>query len=464
MNFCDKLQKIRKENNITQEQLADKLNVSRQAVSKWESGTAYPDTEKLIQISKLFKVSLDELINDNVDMIKTINKKKINFMETFDMVFESIRKVFSMFFAMKFWEKIKFLLEMAFVILAIYLASALINSVILGIVRRIFAFLPYKAYNVIDYIMYTVLYVAWIIIGILFFIRILKVRYLDYYVIVKDDTIDKPVVEEPIKELKENRDTKVVIRDPKDSSLSFFKGIAKVIVFLFKCMCVIILAPIVIAFIALFMLLAISLAYLFSGIFFNGITLGILGTIIFTYLIIKFLYNVIFNQKINYSKMFIVFITSIALIGIGIGVSFTALNSFTTYDENTLEKHDTSIEIPMNDRLIIDDLINISDDKIVIDNDLSNIKFDITTYGKGNPIYHSHIVYNQSDDGSDSFEMVYIYIDNDELEIFKQMVEDLKNKKINTYEGYNNAYEINKIYISRNNLEKIKENYHKLED
>lgn len=48
MKFSDKLQKLRKENNITQEGLADKLNVSRQAVSKWESGTGYPDTEKLI--------------------------------------------------------------------------------------------------------------------------------------------------------------------------------------------------------------------------------------------------------------------------------------------------------------------------------------------------------------------------------------------------------------------------------
>ena len=64
MKFCDKLQKIRKENNITQEGLADKLGVSRQAVSKWESGTAYPDTEKLIQMSKIFNISLDELVND----------------------------------------------------------------------------------------------------------------------------------------------------------------------------------------------------------------------------------------------------------------------------------------------------------------------------------------------------------------------------------------------------------------
>ena len=70
MEFSEKLQKIRKEHNITQELLADKLNVSRQAVSKWESGTSYPDTEKLIQISKLFNVSLDELINDNNEQKK----------------------------------------------------------------------------------------------------------------------------------------------------------------------------------------------------------------------------------------------------------------------------------------------------------------------------------------------------------------------------------------------------------
>ena len=83
MKFCDKLQKIRKENNITQEQLADRLNVSRQAVSKWESGLAYPDTEKLIQISKIFNTSLDELINDNKDSKVNKQIKKFNFMEMF---------------------------------------------------------------------------------------------------------------------------------------------------------------------------------------------------------------------------------------------------------------------------------------------------------------------------------------------------------------------------------------------
>ena len=50
MKFCDKLPKLRKENNLSQELLADKLGVSRQAVSKWESGSSYPDMEKMIDM------------------------------------------------------------------------------------------------------------------------------------------------------------------------------------------------------------------------------------------------------------------------------------------------------------------------------------------------------------------------------------------------------------------------------
>lgn len=67
MSFGEKLSKLRKENNYTQEQLADVLNVSRQSVSKWESDLAYPETEKLIKISELFNCSLDYLMKENCD-------------------------------------------------------------------------------------------------------------------------------------------------------------------------------------------------------------------------------------------------------------------------------------------------------------------------------------------------------------------------------------------------------------
>ena len=64
MIFSDKLQILRKNKGLTQEALADKLGVSRQAVAKWESGQVYPDIANLIQISDLMNVSVDYLVKD----------------------------------------------------------------------------------------------------------------------------------------------------------------------------------------------------------------------------------------------------------------------------------------------------------------------------------------------------------------------------------------------------------------
>ena len=63
MEFNEKLQQLRKQNNLTQEQLAEKLFVSRTAISKWESGKGYPNIESLKSISQLFSVSIDELLS-----------------------------------------------------------------------------------------------------------------------------------------------------------------------------------------------------------------------------------------------------------------------------------------------------------------------------------------------------------------------------------------------------------------
>ena len=62
MEFNNKLYELRKQKGFSQEELANRLNVSRQTVSKWEIGESTPDMEKLIAISDLFEISLDELV------------------------------------------------------------------------------------------------------------------------------------------------------------------------------------------------------------------------------------------------------------------------------------------------------------------------------------------------------------------------------------------------------------------
>ncbi len=64
MAFSEKLYELRKKGALSQEQLAEQLGVSRQAISKWESGKAVPETDTLISISKYFDVSLDYLVKE----------------------------------------------------------------------------------------------------------------------------------------------------------------------------------------------------------------------------------------------------------------------------------------------------------------------------------------------------------------------------------------------------------------
>lgn len=78
MIFSEKLQLIRKNKGLTQEELAEKLSVSRQAVAKWESGQAYPDITNLIQISNLFNVTVDYLVRDQECMINCADVMNTN--------------------------------------------------------------------------------------------------------------------------------------------------------------------------------------------------------------------------------------------------------------------------------------------------------------------------------------------------------------------------------------------------
>lgn len=83
MEFGEKIQKLRNQNKMTQEQLAEKLYVSRTAVSKWESGKGYPNIDSLKDIAKLFNKTIDELLSSEeiIDIAQkenTSNIKKAN--------------------------------------------------------------------------------------------------------------------------------------------------------------------------------------------------------------------------------------------------------------------------------------------------------------------------------------------------------------------------------------------------
>ena len=78
MSFAENLKQIRKEKQLSQEELAELLEVSRQAVSKWEQGIGYPEVEKLLLLSKKLNISLDFLMSTKIVQEDVENTGKKN--------------------------------------------------------------------------------------------------------------------------------------------------------------------------------------------------------------------------------------------------------------------------------------------------------------------------------------------------------------------------------------------------
>ena len=84
MTFSEKIINLRKAHGLSQEDFAEKLNVSRQAISRWENDSALPDALNILQISKLFGVTTDYLLNDDytsdkdIPVVKNATKEKDN--------------------------------------------------------------------------------------------------------------------------------------------------------------------------------------------------------------------------------------------------------------------------------------------------------------------------------------------------------------------------------------------------
>lgn len=89
MIFSEKLQLIRRNKGMTQEELAQRLSVSRQAVAKWEAGQAYPDITNLIGISNLFHVTVDYLVRDQACMVNCVPKQNPNIQKLIEFRLEA---------------------------------------------------------------------------------------------------------------------------------------------------------------------------------------------------------------------------------------------------------------------------------------------------------------------------------------------------------------------------------------
>ncbi len=135
MSLGENLQFLRKKNDITQEQLAERLDVSRQSVSKWESDTTYPEMEKLVQLCQMFHLRMDDLIQKDVSSIYVEDKSHYdNHMNIYSkMITLGIALILFAFSVITFLDGINLQDELYSVVFFIFLTIAVAIFMITGL-------------------------------------------------------------------------------------------------------------------------------------------------------------------------------------------------------------------------------------------------------------------------------------------------------------------------------------------
>lgn len=354
MNLSENLKKIRKDNNLSQEDLAEKLGVSRQSVSKWESGLAYPEMDKVLQLCKMFNLNIDELLNQNIKKVEKNKQSSVNINKYIDDFLSYVTKTINMFSSMRFKDKIKCLFEQAIIIILYIVIAIIISEIVSSIIGGLLKFLPdsiyFDIYNIIESIYYLIASVF----GVMLVLHVFKTRYLDYYVVTdKEDNNLKTENEDNTnsrneKEFIKKKEEKIIIRDPKHSSYRFINGLLKVILFfikLFICFIGLWFCALLICFVALFVL---SFLFIKTGLLFFGSIIGLIGCIVINLIILDLIYCFVKNRKSKSLLLFILFVCSLILIGISIAFILMSSKDFryiNSFDEKYIVRKEETIEM-----------------------------------------------------------------------------------------------------------------------
>ena len=456
MKFGDKLYELRKKNGYSQEELADKLGVSRQSVSKWESNSTYPETDKIIQIANLFDCSMDDLINDKVvDVESTLRKNKNDSKNIWDSLLHFITDTVTMFSKMKFSEGFKCIIELIILGLLLALFGNIICGISSSLIANIFNFLSIEKIHIIKETLFAIFSLVWFVIAVIVLVHTFKLRYLNNY----QDT-----VKEELKADSKNDDSKnektVQIKHEKDKPFEFLSVLAKIVIFFIKFVAFFILIGFTFGSIGLIVASVLGIAFIPTHIIFLWITLLLIALSVIFIQIIVLLINFIFNRKMKILVHAIVFISSLVVIGVSIGLIGVSVQKFEIVrDGSDLNLETEIIEVKYKDNLVIesngDGLSN--QYKYIIDNNMRD--GDILLSREIDKRYFEIYTF---DDSKDMMPVLQVTESSkDPFIFFKEVIlKNLKDNKIYTLEDYGNdplvvkANEktINKL---RNNLKKL---------
>ena len=429
--FINNLKKIRKNNNLSQEQLAEILGISRQAISKWESGSAYPEMEKIIQLCEKFNVNIDDLLHKDIEEIISEEQSKKNLNKYIESFLNYTSNTVNLFCSMNFKSKIKCLFEQCILIIVLCIIFCIIGAIGNSLVYSIFNFLPNKVYYFISNLLESIYFIVSFIISTGILLYLFKTRYLDYF---NEISTDKNKIDYSKKE------EKIIIRDPKHSNYSIFNFVIKLFTIGFKGLILFATIFVIFILIGLFAGFASSFAIYKTGLFFIGVALSFLSSGIICVIITLLFLNFVFDRKNDKKKIIWSLIISLVAFGIGCGMTCLGFMDFEFKDVKDLK----SIEMDMEEDLYIREFQNIE----YIEEERDNIKLEFKINKGYNVSYHDENQYGV---------LLYTYCDN-RFKFIKSFIGNLNNKKIINIED---SISDIKVYGNKSNINKIKANYNK---
>lgn len=465
MKFGENLQKLRKEQGISQEQLAEQLGVTRQSVSKWESGNSYPEMDKIVAICNLFHCDMDVLINK--DITEETEKKDASSVvkEIFSGVTNYVKKTIYLFEHKSLKDIIKMCAQV-FIIICVILLFAIPFMLLKEIVVSLFytgnnwfSIFFAKFWNFIFNGGYAILAIAT-------FLYIFKIKFLDNEEIIVEEVEDKTQNSEEVSEdnssktdsSKSSEKKKVKIIKVKKNDFSLLDLLVKAITVCLKCLFVLFLIPIIIGTIMLLIGLVLLIVLIFKGLFLAGPILLFLGGIVFAIVLIELMLDFIFNLKFSKRRIIITIISSIVVSSIGLGLSiWYFLNLNVINDVPTSFKTETKEEI----YTMTDDFLVHYDDyslntKFVEDNSLTNqVRVRIDYYTIANDLSIERT--------DNEVYLNYETVDGVNVkQITDSVIKDLKHNQIHTYDQLGQVSIT--ITTSKINVDKIQDNYQKYLD
>lgn len=445
-NFSENLRKIRKEHNLSQEQLAMELGVSRQAISKWESAAAYPEMDKIIALCDKFNLNIDDLLHKDIKEIKgeEESKKKLNdFINDF---LDFITNTINMFSKISFKTKIKCLFEQFIIAFILLTVSLIIFNVLSSLFNNMLILLPNIIYTFINSILKSVLVIALLVISIIIITHIFKTRYLDYYDKIKKEEKNKEDTENNKSEKNEpfNNNDKIIIRDSQHSEYNFINVMFKIIIIVIKLFSIWFGLVIAFTLVCLFISLIASFLMYKTGLFFIGLLTTIISSSVIAVILLLLILNFVFNRKNDKKKMIWSFIISLITFGIGCGLIFVGTLSFNvSYDSEYMSKTITK-EYNMKENLMISNNYN-TIEYIETEDEKVKIEYQINKY--------CDIEDTENDDNI----AAWTYCENP-IQIAREYIKNINEKRVIPI---NSDIEKITVYTNKSNIEMLKSNSEK---